>query len=199
MNKLQQLFNIKVLIFTLVFTLILPYLAVLLPVADSSTAYAAELTNKDAYKGVALFLLLTLITKYADGKESAEIGQVDTGEVANSELRMLAKVIYAEARGEPYEGQVAVGAVVLNRVEHSGFPNTIRGVVYQKEQFTSVKNGQINLKPNKTAYKAAREALNGRDPSKGAIYFYNPKKAKTLWWLSTRETTVKIANHTFAK
>ena len=94
---------------------------------------------------------------------------------------------------------MAVGAVVLNRVKSPGFPNTIREVIFQKNQFSAVSDGQFYLEPNETAYRAARDALSGRDPSLGALFFYNPKTAKTLYWLSTRETTVVIGNHVFAK
>ena len=102
---------------------------------------------------------------------------------SSSDLYLLAKCIYAEARGEPYIGQVAIGAVVLNRVESSSLPNTIAGVIYQPYAFTAVSDGQINLEPNDTAYKAARDALNGWDPTNGCIYYYNPSTATSarIW------------------
>lgn len=111
---------------------------------------------------------------------------------------LLAKIIYAEARGEPYTGQVAIGAVVLNRVKSSKFPNTISGVIYQPYAFTAVNDGQINLEPNSTAYKAAKDALNGWDPTYGSIYYFNPKTA-TSSWIWSRKQTVTIGNHIFAK
>ena len=116
---------------------------------------------------------------------------------SSSDVNLLAKLIYAEARGESYQGQVAVGAVVLNRVKSSSFPNTISGVIYQKYAFTCVADGQINLTPNDTAKKAAKDAMNGWDPSGGAIYYYNPRVA-TSSWIFSRQTTVVIGNHVFA-
>lgn len=113
---------------------------------------------------------------------------------ANVEL--LARVINGEARGEPYEGQVAVGAVVLNRVDHPSFPNSISGVVYQKGAFTAVDDGQINAQMYASSRRAARDALNGWDPTNGAIYYYNPKTA-TNQWIRTREVVCTIGEHVF--
>ena len=117
---------------------------------------------------------------------------------SSSDLYLLAKCIYAEARGEPYIGQVAIGAVVLNRVESSSFPNTIAGVIYQPYAFTAVSDGQINLEPNDTAYKAARDALNGWDPTNGCLYYYNPSTA-TSAWIWSRPIMLSIGRHNFAK
>lgn len=117
--------------------------------------------------------------------------------ISSSDLNLLAKCVYAEARGESYVGQVAIAAVVLNRVESPSFPNTIAGVIYQPYAFTAVDDGQINLTPNSTAYKAAQDALNGWDPTYGAIYYYNPATA-TSSWIWSRQTTVTIGNHVFA-
>ena len=116
---------------------------------------------------------------------------------SDSDVALLARLIYGEARGESYQGQVAVGAVVLNRVESSSFPNTISGVIYQKYAFTAVSDGQINLTPNDTAKKAAIAAMNGWDPSYGALYYYNPVTA-TSQWIFSRQTTVVIGRHVFA-
>lgn len=116
----------------------------------------------------------------------------------SSDLYLLAKCIHAEARGEPYTGQVAVGAVILNRVKSPSFPNTISGVIYQPWAFTAVIDGQINLEPNSTAYQAARDALNGWDPTYGSIYYYNPATA-TSAWIWSREITVVIGRHNFAR
>ena len=116
----------------------------------------------------------------------------------NSNLNLLARVIYGEARGEPYTGQVAVGAVVMNRVKSSSFPNTLSGVVYQSGAFDAVKDGQINLTPDSTARKAAQDALNGWDPSYGAIYYFNPSTA-TNKWIWSRPMTVTIGKHRFCK
>lgn len=116
---------------------------------------------------------------------------------SGSDLYLLAKCVYSEARGEPYEGQVAVAAVVLNRVESPEFPNTIAEVIYQPWAFTAVHDGQINLEPNSTAYSAAKDAMNGWDPTYGCLYYYNPTTA-TSSWIFTRTTVVTIGKHVFA-
>ncbi len=115
---------------------------------------------------------------------------------SSSDLALLARCVHAEARGEPYTGQVAVAAVILNRVKSSSFPNTISGVIYQPYAFTAVNDGQINLSPNETAYKAAQDALNGWDPTYGCLYYYNPKTA-TSSWIWSRQTVLTIGNHSF--
>ncbi|WP_397341917.1 cell wall hydrolase [Paenibacillus qinlingensis] len=117
--------------------------------------------------------------------------------VNQPELDMLAKVIYSEARGESFEGQVAVGAVVMNRLKSSQFENTIQGIVFESGAFTAVSDGQYNLTPDTQAYKAALEAVRGWDPTGGALYYFNPKTA-TSAWIWTREQTVQIGNHIFA-
>lgn len=116
----------------------------------------------------------------------------------SSDLNLLSRLVYGEARGEPYTGQVAVAAVVLNRVKNSSFPNTIAGVIYQKGAFDVVSDGQINLTPNDTAKKAAQDALNGWDPTNGAIYYFNPSTA-TNKWIWSRPMTVTIGKHRFCK
>ncbi|OKZ56766.1 MAG: spore cortex-lytic enzyme [Clostridium sp. 26_21] len=116
----------------------------------------------------------------------------------SSNVNLLARVVYGEARGEPYTGQVAVAAVVLNRVKSSKFPNTISGVVYQSGAFDAVSDGQINMTPDETAKKAAQDALNGWDPSYGAIYYFNPNTA-TNKWIWSRPMTVTIGKHRFCK
>ncbi len=116
---------------------------------------------------------------------------------SDSDMMLLAKLIYGEARGESYVGQVAVGAVVLNRIKSPSFPNTMAGVIYQRYAFTAVDDGQINLTPNATAKKAAQDALNGWDPSYGALYYYNPSTA-TSQWIFSRKTLTTIGNHVFA-
>ena len=116
---------------------------------------------------------------------------------SSSDVYLLARTIHAEGRGEPYVGQVAIGAVVLNRVHDDAFPNTIAGVVYQKHAFTAVSDGQINLTPNETAMKAARDAINGWDPTGGALYYYNPAVA-TSAWIFDRQTITVIGKHVFA-
>ncbi len=115
----------------------------------------------------------------------------------SSDLYLLAKAIYAEGRGESYTGQVAIGAVIINRVKSSSFPNTVSGVIYQKGAFTAVTDGQINLEPNQTAYNAARDAMNGWDPTYGCLYYYNPAVA-TSSWIFGRKTVTVIGKHVFA-
>jgi len=124
---------------------------------------------------------------------------VSIGSVANAsqnDISMLAHIISAESRGEPYIGQVAVGAVVLNRVEHPSFPDTIAGVVYQQGAFTAVTDGQMYAAIEDSAYKAAKDALNGWDPSGGAIYYYNPAKT-TNAWIRSRPVITTIGEHVF--
>ena len=120
-----------------------------------------------------------------------------TSNYSDSDIALLARLIYGEARGESYVGQVAVGAVVMNRIKSASFPNTMSGVIYQSYAFTAVADGQINLTPNETARKAAQDAMNGWDPSYGALYYYNPATA-TSSWIFSRKTTVTIGNHVFA-
>lgn len=117
---------------------------------------------------------------------------------SNTDVTLLARLIYGEARGENFTGQVAVGAVVMNRVKSSSFPNTISGVIYQPYAFTAVADGQINFSPDATAIRAAKQAMNGYDPTYGAIYYYNPAIA-TSTWIFSRKTTITIGNHVFAK
>lgn len=116
------------------------------------------------------------------------------------DVQLLARAINGEARGEPYEGQVAVGAVILNRVKHADFPNTIAGVIYQSGAFTAVADGQINvpIEENSTVVKAARDALNGWDPTGGAIYYFNPDTA-TNKWIWSRPLIKKIGKHRFCR
>ena len=116
----------------------------------------------------------------------------------STNLNLLSRLVYGEARGEPYSGQVAVAAVVLNRVKSSSFPNTVSGVIYQSGAFDVVSDGQINMTPNETAKKAAQDAINGWDPSYGAIYYFNPSTA-TNKWIWSRPMTVKIGKHRFCK
>jgi len=117
-----------------------------------------------------------------------------------SNVQLIARAINGEARGEPYEGQVAIGAVILNRVKHSSFPNTIAGVIYQPGAFTAVSDGQINepIATGSTVVKAAQDALNGWDPSGGAIYYFNPNTA-TNKWIWSRKQIKTIGQHIFCK
>lgn len=123
-------------------------------------------------------------------------GSDKPGSSQQNSLDLLARVISAEARGEPYSGQVAVGAVILNRVEHPSFPNSISGVVYQPGAFTCMSDGQFNQPVSDSAYRAAQEALNGSDPSGGAIYYFNPSTATSAWIWSRPLLTI-IGKHRF--
>ena len=114
----------------------------------------------------------------------------------SGDVDLLARLISAEARGEPYEGQVAVGAVVLNRVKHASFPNSISGVIYQSGAFSCLYDGQFDQPVAESAYRAARDALNGWDPSYGAIYYFNPVTA-TSKWIWSRPLIVEIGKHRF--
>ena len=135
------------------------------------------------------------VTGTLDQATTTALGVTDNTQ-ANTDLYLLAKLIYSESRGEVYEGQVAVGAVVLNRVQDAGFPNTIQGVIYQPWAFTALNDGQFSLEPNSTAYQAAQDAMNGWDPTYGCIYYYNPKTA-TSQWIYSRQVVVTIGNHVF--
>ena len=139
------------------------------------------------------------------GKETLKAMGIMTSSTSSStsssnsnDVNLLARLIYGEARGEPYTGQVAVGAVVMNRIKSSSFPNTLSGVVYQPGAFDAVKDGQVNLTPDSTARKAAQDAMNGWDPSYGAIYYFNPSTA-TNKWIWSRPMTVTIGKHRFCK
>ncbi len=132
-----------------------------------------------------------------DGATSQAIGVYISISQNNNDLYLLAKCIYAEARGEPYVGKVAVGAVILNRVKSPDFPNTLYGVIYQPWAFTAVHDGQINLEPDSVAYQAAQDAMSGWDPSYGALFYYNPAKA-TSSWIFSRQTVTVIGDHVFA-
>ncbi len=138
----------------------------------------------------------------AGPKTLAALG-LPTGETSSSsgssgDLNLIARVINGEARGEPYTGQVAVGAVILNRVRHPSFPNTIAGVIYQPGAFTAIVDGQIHAQMRSSSTKAAGDAMNGWDPSSGAIYYYNPAKT-TSKWIYSRPVITKIGKHVFAK
>ena len=137
-------------------------------------------------------------TLKAMGIYSSSSGSSSSSTSNSSNVNLLARLIYGEARGEPYTGQVAVGAVVMNRVKNSSFPNTVSGVIYQSGAFDAVRDGQINLTPDSTAKKAAQDAINGWDPSYGAIYYFNPSTA-TNKWIWSRPMTVTIGRHRFCK
>lgn len=118
-------------------------------------------------------------------------------EITDEEIDLLARAVYSEARGEPFHGQVAIAAVILNRVEHESFPDAIDEVIFQPAAFTAVQDGQFWLSPDSTAYAAVKEALTGSDPSGGAIYYYNPATA-TSKWIYSRPVITTIGKHVFA-
>lgn len=145
----------------------------------------------DGIAGQATLKALGISEQGGNGSESV------SNSYTNSDEYLLAKTIHAEARGEPYIGKVAVGAVILNRVKSSEFPNTISGVVYQPWAFTAVHDGQINLTPDEESKRAARDAMSGWDPTYGCLYYYNPVKATSKWIFSTK-TVMEIGNHIFS-
>ncbi len=133
-------------------------------------------------------------------EHSQRTGKGYAAGAVSSDVQLLARCVNGEARGESYEGQVAVAAVILNRVKHPSFPNTIAGVIYQPRAFTATVDGQINvpISEDSTVYRACWDALNGWDPSNGAVYYYNPRKT-TNRWIFSREVVRVIGNHRFAK
>ena len=148
---------------------------------------------KTILSGIILIAILFAISAIMESKTKAASNSNST-----SDVQLLARAINGEARGEPYEGQVAVGAVILNRVKSSKFPNTIAGVIYEPGAFTAVSDGQINvaISESSTVVKAARDALNGWDPSRGALYYFNPATA-TNKWIWSRPLIKTIGKHRF--
>ena len=144
---------------------------------------------------IIIFILLVIINK---NYFKQNISYAETSHT--SDVQLIARAINGEARGEPYEGQVAVGAVILNRVKDSRFPNTIAGVIYQSGAFTAVSDGQINepIDEDSTVYKAAQDALNGWDPTGGCVYYFNPDTA-TNSWIWSRTHVITIGKHRFCK
>ena len=151
---------------------------------------------------VFVFLLFALILAILAllPEEENNVTLAVSGAGNTSDIQLMARAINGEARGEPYEGQVAVGAVILNRVKNPNFPNTIAGVIYEKGAFTAVADGQINvpIAEDSTVYKAARDAMNGWDPTGGAIYYFNPDTA-TNKWIWSRPLIKQIGKHRFCK
>lgn len=149
-----------------------------------------------------LFIIVFILVGFGiwDIEETGGSKVYATKNSGTSDIQLLARAINGEARGEPYEGQVAVGAVILNRVKHSSFPNTIAGVIYEPGAFTAVADGQINvpIAEDSTVVKAARDAMNGWDPTGGAIYYFNPDTA-TNKWIWSRPLIKTIGKHRFCK
>ena len=144
-----------------------------------------------------IFAILAIFL-FFEKKEQNQVYAANSG--STSDVQLMARAINGEARGEPYEGQVAVGAVILNRVKDSKFPNTIAGVIYQSGAFTAVADGQINvpIAEGSTVLKAAQDAMNGWDPTGGAIYYFNPNTA-TNKWIWSRPLIKTIGKHRFCK
>ena len=134
--------------------------------------------------------------KYEDEETNEDKKEVIS--LSDDQLYLLSKLVAAEARGESYQGQVAVAAVVLNRVQDSRFPDSIEDVIYQKNAFSVVKNGSINVQPTEESYKDAKDALYGNDPTNDAIYFWNPD-ISTCSWINTLDPHLRIGNHVFAR
>lgn len=151
----------------------------------------------DGIVGPATLKALGMSTGTSGGNSSSSSSSSSSGS-GSGDVYLLARAVYGEARGEPYKGQVAVAAVILNRVESSDFPNSISGVVYQSGAFDVVADGQINLTPDSSALKAARDAMNGWDPTNGCLYYYNPKTSTNKWMLS-RPVYLTIGNHSFCR
>lgn len=156
---------------------------------------------KKIIKIIFIFSLLIMMLIAVVILDKNQIGDVSYASGSNaSDIQLMARAINGEARGEPYEGQVAVGAVILNRVKNSQFPNTVAGVIYQSGAFTAVSDGQINvpIEENSSVYKAARDAMNGWDPTGGCIYYFNPSTA-TNKWIWSRPLVKVIGKHRFCK
>jgi len=132
------------------------------------------------------------------GQKSASLPPSSHYGFTDKDIRLMANAVYGEARGEPYEGQVAVAAVILNRVKSDQFPNTVSGVIFQPGAFTAVADGQIWLTPNETALKAVKDAISGWDPTDGCLYYFNPETA-TSKWIWTRPQYKKIGKHIFCR
>ena len=149
---------------------------------------------------IIMSILILIIFSFNLENDKENINVSYAAGASNSDIQLMARAINGEARGEPYEGQVAVGAVILNRVKSSQFPNTIAGVIYQAGAFTAVADGQINvlIDEGSTVYKAARDAMNGWDPTGGCIYYFNPATA-TNKWIWSRPHVKTIGKHRFCK
>mgnify|MGYP006298714281 CR=1 FL=1 len=171
-------------------------------------ANAVDLNGDQLLTGLGIAFVLYVLFESTDndnlGGEEIKTPNFDDEQnydisINSMNVDLLARAIYAEARGESFEGQVAVGAVIVNRMESPKFPNTIEKVLYQPNQFKCVENGRINQTPNQNAYKAARRAIEGEDPSQGALFFFNPETSEDPAAFDRYTVTVRIGNHIFAK
>ena len=149
---------------------------------------------------LSIILIISIISILVSQIGNGDKNVVYAASSGTSDIQLMARAINGEARGEPYEGQVAVGAVILNRVKSSNFPNTVAGVIYQQGAFTAVSDGQINspISENSTVYKAAQDAKNGWDPTGGCVYYFNPSTA-TNNWIWSRPLVKTIGKHRFCK
>ncbi|MFW6001123.1 MAG: cell wall hydrolase [Halanaerobium sp.] len=194
--------TMKKIIMSLVFLLIIN--SFLIPaVYEKQRVQASSIEKEEVYAGLGImFLMVVLSGRSGDDKSSDQIKRDDYSNYENfdaEEMEMLASIIHAEARGESYKGKVAVGAVILNRVYHPSFPDNIKDVIYQSGQFTPVEDGSINITPDDASIRAAYDAARGIDPSKGSLYFYNPKKSQNPDFFAKRTKVVEINDHVFLK
>jgi len=206
----------KLITYVLLVSLMVPFLTGVLLIEPAMAFDGDGWNYKKVLKGLLMMFLLSFVSKQNSEAEPPNIELPDSDAQAKKqgenyiryqpqpgELETLAKAVYSEARGESYTGQVAVAAVILNRVDSSLFPDTIDGVVYQKVDgsyaFSAVLDGQIHLTPDQEAYDAARDALNGWDPSEGALYYYNPQTATADWIFNNTEKIKRIGEHVFAR
>lgn len=188
----------KNIIISLVFLLIINSLLIPAVFEQRRVQASSSIEKEDVYAGLGLMFLMIVLS----GNSSSQDKRDDFYNYKNfnaDEMEVLASIIHAEARGESYKGKVAVGAVILNRVYHPSFPNTIKEVVYQSGQFKPVENGMININPDDASFKAAYDAVGGIDPSNGSLYFYNPKKSQNPEFFAKRTKIVQIDNHVFLK
>lgn len=204
---------IKSVSFLLIFLLLIVFNSIIL---DNSIltlkSSAATLNNNDIITGLGIAFILYIFFEAIDNdtlnqpkEEPPELKVENRTEpkydikINSINIDLLAKAIYAEARGESLKGQIAVGAVIINRLNSPDFPNTVYDVLYQPGQFTCIENGHIDQTPNQNAYTAAQRAINGEDPSNGALFFYNPEKSIDPQAFDKYIITVVIGNHVFAK
>jgi N-acetylmuramoyl-L-alanine amidase len=171
--------------------------------SGSEVTYVQSMLKKLGYFNTETTGYYGAITTHAVEQFQSDFGLETTGEIGPktsrliNEIEMMAHVVYGESRGESYQGQVAVAAVILNRVESDEFPDTVYDVIFQQNAFTAVNDGQYNLQPDSQAYHAVKDALLGWDPSYGSVYYYNPQLA-TDQWIFSRTVTNQIGNHYFA-
>ncbi|MGM0415111.1 MAG: cell wall hydrolase [Bacillota bacterium] len=191
--KLKKIILVLTLIMLLNMTF-LPY------ITESAEVKASSIEKDDIYTGLGLMFLFIALGGGNNNQQEVSDDEFNSYQnFSSDEIKILASIINAEARGESYKGKVAVGAVIINRVYHPSFPNTIKEVVYQSGQFTPVENGMIDKKPDSDSLKAAYDAVEGEDPSQGSLYFYNPEKSKNPSFFAKREKVTTIGDHVFLK